>query len=146
MFSVDNAHSLTLEELTWLSASTLIENQHALSVCPYFFSPLLFSSSIQESPSPDRDSRALFNAVFSDSHSELVHVSISPTTDPSLLSCPCHRCHNHFLPLLYSFNKAGSPSLLPLLLPVAISILLDTCLMTHLLHHPPLLLPFHPLP
>lgn len=37
MFSLDNAHSLTLEELTWLSASTLIENQHALSVCPYSF-------------------------------------------------------------------------------------------------------------
>ena len=37
MFSIDDAHSLTLEELTWLSASTLIENQHALSVCPCLF-------------------------------------------------------------------------------------------------------------
>jgi len=33
MFSIDDAHALTLEELTWLSASTLIENQHVLSVC-----------------------------------------------------------------------------------------------------------------
>lgn len=115
-----------------------------------FFSPPVFSSSIQESSSPDRDSRALFNTVFSDSHSELVHVSIPPTARPylTLLSCPCHRCHNLpiQLPPLCSFNRAGNPSLLLLHLPVAISILLDTCLMTHLLHHPPLLLPFHPLP
>ncbi|KAJ3575912.1 hypothetical protein NP233_g774 [Leucocoprinus birnbaumii] len=55
MFPAEDSQSLTLEELTWLSASALIENQHALS----------------ESPTPDRDSRALFNAVFGDSQEEL---------------------------------------------------------------------------
>jgi hypothetical protein len=34
MFTTDDSAPLSLEELTWLSASTLIENKYALSVCP----------------------------------------------------------------------------------------------------------------
>lgn len=32
MFARDDTASLTIDELTWLSASTLIENHHALAV------------------------------------------------------------------------------------------------------------------
>ena len=144
MFSIDDAHALTLEELTWLSASTLIENQHVLSVChslTRYLSTRPTGSHIaskQESPSPDRDSRALFNTVFSDSHSELAHVRISSCLSSSapshaltldVTTCPILLCHSSpppsFIPISVRQAAHHSSSYAPSSSPPSSSILVS---------------------